>query len=148
MIFFQKKVRKNLQVPKNVITFASQLRNKPFTSRLNNGIWCNGNTADSGPAFPGSSPGSPTKPKESLFIVSKLSFLFIYTSASLYRQCRWWPRPSPEPTQATRQDANLLPPLRWGQATGSYLSVMLHISMPLRRLQDRRGRDRRTRCNC
>ena len=25
------------------------------------GIWCNGNTADSGPAFPGSSPGIPTK---------------------------------------------------------------------------------------
>ena len=61
MIFFQKKVRKNLQVPKNVSTFASQLRNKSLTSRLNNGIWCNGNTADSGPAFPGSSPGIPTK---------------------------------------------------------------------------------------
>ena len=25
------------------------------------GLWCNGNTADSGPAFPGSSPGSPTR---------------------------------------------------------------------------------------
>ena len=25
------------------------------------GIWCNGNTADSGPAFPGSSPGIPTE---------------------------------------------------------------------------------------
>ena len=25
------------------------------------GVWCNGNTADSGPAFPGSSPGTPTK---------------------------------------------------------------------------------------
>ena len=25
------------------------------------GIWCNGNTADSGPAFPGSSPGIPTR---------------------------------------------------------------------------------------
>ena len=24
------------------------------------GLWWNGNTADSGPAFPGSSPGSPT----------------------------------------------------------------------------------------
>ena len=24
------------------------------------GVWCNGNTADSGPAFPGSSPGTPT----------------------------------------------------------------------------------------
>ena len=27
------------------------------------GVWCNGNTADSGPAFPGSSPGTPTKRK-------------------------------------------------------------------------------------
>ena len=27
----------------------------------NTGLWCNGNTADSGPAFPGSSPGSPAK---------------------------------------------------------------------------------------
>ena len=25
------------------------------------GIWCNGNTTDSGPVFPGSSPGIPTK---------------------------------------------------------------------------------------
>jgi len=83
-----------------------------------------------------------------LFVMSKLSFLFIYTFASLYRQCQWWPRPSPEPTQATRQDASLQPPLRWGQATGSHLSVMLHVSMPLRRLQDRRGRGRRTRCSC
>ena len=38
------------------------------------GLWCNGNTADSGPAFPGSSPGSPTKKRdpsfdESLFFV-------------------------------------------------------------------------------
>ena len=30
------------------------------------GLWCNGNTADSGPAFPGSSPGSPTFACESL----------------------------------------------------------------------------------
>ena len=27
------------------------------------GVWCNGNTADSGPAFPGSSPGTPTDRK-------------------------------------------------------------------------------------
>ena len=25
------------------------------------GVWCNGNTADSGPAFPGSNPGTPTQ---------------------------------------------------------------------------------------
>ena len=30
-----------------------------FTSKF--GVWCNGNTADSGPAFPGSNPGTPTQ---------------------------------------------------------------------------------------
>ena len=30
------------------------------------GIWCNGNTADSGPAFTGSSPGIPTKRERNL----------------------------------------------------------------------------------
>jgi hypothetical protein len=29
--------------------------------QLKIGIWCNGNTTDSGPVFPGSSPGIPTK---------------------------------------------------------------------------------------
>ena len=32
------------------------------------GIWCNGNTADSGPAFPGSSPGIPTKRERNLMV--------------------------------------------------------------------------------
>ena len=30
------------------------------------GLWCNGNTADSGPAFPGSSPGSPTQEEDAV----------------------------------------------------------------------------------
>ena len=30
------------------------------------GLWCNGNTADSGPAFPGSSPGSPTPKRKAV----------------------------------------------------------------------------------
>ena len=30
------------------------------------GLWCNGNTADSGPAFPGSSPGSPAKRRDAI----------------------------------------------------------------------------------
>ena len=37
------------------------------------GVWCNGNTADSGPAFPGSSPGTPTRRKASN--IWKLFFL-------------------------------------------------------------------------
>ena len=28
------------------------------------GLWCNGNTTDSGPVIPGSNPGSPTKPSD------------------------------------------------------------------------------------
>ena len=37
-------------------------RNKAISRKHRNiGIWCNGNTADSGPAFPGSSPGIPTQ---------------------------------------------------------------------------------------
>ena len=38
------------------------------------GLWCNGNTADSGPAFPGSSPGSPTEKRDS----SKDGSFFVY----------------------------------------------------------------------
>ena len=35
--------------------------NKKLQAILSNiGVWCNGNTADSGPAFPGSNPGTPT----------------------------------------------------------------------------------------
>ena len=37
------------------------------------GLWCNGNTADSGPAFPGSSPGSPTAES---FSLTETLFLF------------------------------------------------------------------------
>ena len=51
------------------------LRKSPYlctrnqgTTRLQQqiGIWCNGNTADSGTAFPGSSPGIPTKRERNL----------------------------------------------------------------------------------
>ena len=36
-------------------------RNFALEKEMVIGIWCNGNTADSGPAFPGSSPGIPTQ---------------------------------------------------------------------------------------
>ena len=38
------------------------------------GIWCNGNTTDSGPVILGSSPSIPTK--QSLFITNRLFFVF------------------------------------------------------------------------
>ena len=48
-------------------------RNAP---KENFGVWCNGNTADSGPAFPGSSPGTPTKLNRKLLEIKHLRFLF------------------------------------------------------------------------
>ena len=41
------------------------------------GIWCNGNTADSGPAFPGSSPGIPTTKKKEIEQTPNLFFCII-----------------------------------------------------------------------
>ena len=60
--FFQQKKGENIFFTEKSCTFASQ---------LSLGLWCNGNTADSGPAFPGSSPGSPTErfPNGNLFFV-------------------------------------------------------------------------------
>ena len=36
------------------------VKQKMTHTRFSFGLWCNGNTTDSGPVFPGSSPGSPT----------------------------------------------------------------------------------------
>ena len=33
----------------------------PWWDAYKFGLWCNGNTTDSGPVFPGSNPGSPTE---------------------------------------------------------------------------------------
>ena len=65
--FFQQKKGENIFFTEKSCTFASQ---------LSLGLWCNGNTADSGPAFPGSSPGSPTErfPFGNLFFVYFLSY--------------------------------------------------------------------------
>ena len=35
-----------------------------FAAEIVSGLWCNGNTSDSGPDFPGSNPGSPTQAVE------------------------------------------------------------------------------------
>ena len=59
-LFSAKKCGKNLQFRKKAVPLHSEMRNKRV-SLQNIGLWCNGNTADSGPAFPGSSPGSPTR---------------------------------------------------------------------------------------
>ena len=59
-IIFPQKI---LVVPEKVVPLHPQNRTREFSSKKLIGVWCNGNTADSGPAFPGSSPGTPTKKK-------------------------------------------------------------------------------------
>jgi hypothetical protein len=58
--FFRKKLGKMLSVKKKCVPLHSQNRNKDFLIKQNIGIWCNGNTTDSGPVIPGSNPGIPT----------------------------------------------------------------------------------------
>ncbi len=61
----------------------------------NTGLWCNGNTADSGPAFPGSSPGSPAKKRDatcaSLFLRHRETILLcsriVSSLCALSRHC-------------------------------------------------------------
>ena len=49
---------KALDNMKKLHNFAAELRGHLNPTQF--GIWCNGNTTDSGPVFPGSSPGIPT----------------------------------------------------------------------------------------
>ena len=70
--FFYKKVPKNFASFEKSTTFAPAIRNKRVL-KTKFGVWCNGNTADSGPAFPGSSPGTPTKQEG----VSMMAHLFL-----------------------------------------------------------------------
>ena len=56
---FCKKNRRNFCTYKKSSIFAALLRKQPHT-----GHWCNGNTTDSGPVIPGSSPGCPASRKE------------------------------------------------------------------------------------
>ena len=58
MILEWKKTRKSLVCDKKAVSLHRQKRNGWFCWKF--GLWCNGNTTDSGPVFPGSSPGSPT----------------------------------------------------------------------------------------
>ena len=62
-----------MQVYKKVLSLHTQFR-ITLINAIIIGIWCNGNTADSGPAFPGSSPGIPT---QSIHL-SKMDAFFVY----------------------------------------------------------------------
>ena len=55
----------------------SQLHHSGILLKSTIGIWCNGNTTDSGPVIPGSSPGIPTREHLSF---RKMLFSYIYLS--------------------------------------------------------------------
>ena len=57
---FIKNSGKVLAIQEKVVPLHPQF-SKSAEANIKFGVWCNGNTADSGPAFPGSSPGTPTK---------------------------------------------------------------------------------------
>ena len=57
-ILIRKKSFKNLWIKKKAVSLQRQNQNGCFDRKI--GIWCNGNTTDSGPVFPGSNPGIPT----------------------------------------------------------------------------------------
>ena len=54
----------------------SQLHHSGILLKSKIGIWCNGNTTDSGPVIPGSSPGIPTHMVRHLSVMKGV-FLFI-----------------------------------------------------------------------
>ena len=90
MHFFCKIFLKSLPVQKKCVSLHRQTKTRVWYSKI--GIWCNGNTTDSGPVIPGSSPGIPTRSFsiEGLFFSPKypnvsasfrnrvLSWLFFY----------------------------------------------------------------------
>ena len=73
-MIFIKKCPKVLVVHKKVVPLHPQNRTREFYSKQHFGVWCNGNTADSGPAFPGSSPGTPTNKNANRLIIRRLAF--------------------------------------------------------------------------
>ena len=70
---FIKKCEKVLVIREKVVPLHPQF-SKSAELKYKFGVWCNGNTADSGPAFPGSSPGTPTKRE-----MFKRTSLFVYS---------------------------------------------------------------------
>ena len=72
---FYKKSDKNFVGFGKSSTFAPAKRNMVVLMRNDIGVWCNGNTTDSGPVILGSSPSTPTEKKR--FPSGNLFFLFI-----------------------------------------------------------------------
>lgn len=73
-LFLEKSAEKFCRF-KKTSTFALAIEKKNI-SFADIGIWCNGNTTDSGPVIPGSSPGIPTHTVRHLSVMKGV-FLFI-----------------------------------------------------------------------
>ena len=73
--FFEKKRQNYLNVTKKL--YLCSVKQKRMTNNINIGLWCNGNTTDSGPVFLGSNPSNPTL-KQSLS--NGCFFVFIHFS--------------------------------------------------------------------
>ncbi len=58
LLFFSKKNRFYLAIGIKAV-YLHRLSQRVFVMTLI-GVWCNGNTTDSGPVIPGSNPGTPT----------------------------------------------------------------------------------------
>ena len=78
---FYKKSDKNFVGFGKSSTFAPAKRNMVVLMRNDIGVWCNGNTTDSGPVILGSSPSTPTEKKE---ISKRKSLFLVYYSFSLF----------------------------------------------------------------
>ena len=82
LYFFEKKSSKVCYIQKR-----SYLCNRKTERDSKFGLWCNGNTTDSGPVIPGSNPGSPTDEKKGKLLEKKqFPFLLFLPWAWLLRE--------------------------------------------------------------
>ncbi len=84
---FYKKSTKSFGSSKKYRTFAPAIRIR-LSGCKDFGVWCNGNTADSGPAFPGSSPGTPTEEIAKLLKIERLAIFRFHKIRRTILFCR------------------------------------------------------------
>ena len=85
--YFDKKSPKSFVVSRKSTTFAPANRNKGVPKRSNFGVWCNGNTTDSGPVILGSSPSTPTEEIAKQLGIKLLAFFLFQTIRRIIGLC-------------------------------------------------------------
>lgn len=78
MRVFAKKIAEMFAIPKLFVSL------HPQTKII--GLWCNGNTTDSGPVIPGSNPGSPTQHTDKNPLKSQVlvGFLLLFDHVQIF----------------------------------------------------------------